>query len=260
METPQNFEARSRRKTFMVLTTILLAILACILVALIYVFVSSSRKPSQNNSAEFNQSDQQSQENVASTYNFEGEYIKAALPTGWLIKEYNDVSGMNLHMDNLEYSGLTGLDVLDQNGVVIFSLNGIDGIGGGGGCLEIGVFEDTQSSYVEGIQIETEELGIGVTQQKDLTGVDYSSILFLGEKFRRVGTDLYTADKSDDVFNTFCGIKADFIQVEGLSFSVEQPEPSYTSNVYHFEISKDVALSDATLTELDSVLNSFETN
>jgi hypothetical protein len=259
MESPKAVESKSRRKNFMILTTILLSLLACILIALVYVFLTSSKKPITDNSVIVSNPQVDNDVEVYKTYEFNGEYVKATLPSGWQIKEYSDVLGMELYMENLKYTGLTRLEILDQDGEVIFSLKGIDGVGGSGACTEIGVFDDTESSYVETIQAEAAELGNGVTEIVDLTNVNYSPILFLSERFRRVGSDLYTSDNSDlSIFNTYCGIKADYIQVEGLGFSVNDSETTYSSSLYKFEITN--TLSEQTLDELDLVLNSFDLN
>jgi len=202
------------------------------------------------------------QENVEqnATKIFVGEFVTATIPTDWSIIEYSDENGMSAFVDtgDVTFSGLTGLEILDGDSNIVFSLKGIDGVGGAGGCLSLAKFADTQLSYIQSVQQETDALGFGSTTIVDLTSSDYVEIETLNHRFRRVDNILYFAKDYSMHFNTACGIDAQFIKLDELSFTIQDGSNApYSANAYKYGISSNVN-SSSTLEKLDAVLVSLK--
>jgi len=205
----------------------------------------------------------QTQEEVIeepTTETFVGKYVTATIPLNWSIVEYSNKDGMAGFADTgaVTFSGLTGLEVLNENSKVVFSFKGIDGIGGAGGCSSVARFSDTQASYIQSVKDETDALGFTATTVLDFTNTDYTEIETLNHVFRRVNNVLYYAGDYSLFFNTACGINAQFIKLDELSFTIKDgSNPVYTANAYKFGISTTVTDSE-TLEKLDEVLKTLK--
>lgn len=267
--TTQIVKTKSHKKLFIALGFIfLLALIVCIgLSALIIMNANKSANNEQENQENNlpdeetdNLGDDTKEENHNDAYEqYLGTYLSARIPEGWLIKEYTDETGMYQYAqtEGVTFSGLTGLEILDENLTVLFSLSGVDGIGGGGGCEEIGVFSDTEASYVQDVKNQTDELGFTPTLEIDLTNAEYSEIFTMGLRFRRVGNVLYYATtENQTVFNTACGLESQFVKIDELNFTVDDENGEYTANAYGYGINSTVT-DPHTLEHLDEVLNSI---
>lgn len=216
---------------------------------------TTTNSTSTTNNTEF---DQEMNESTTST--FVGKFVIANLPEGWHIKEYSDKNGMSAFADTGEvsFSGLTGLEITDENNSIVFTLKGIDGIGGAGGCLSLVEFQDTQASYVQSIKTETEALEIGTTTIVNLKNAEYVDINTLNHRFRRVNNVLYYAKDFSSYFNTACGIDAQIIKLDELSFTIKDgTNTPYTANAYKFGITPTIT-SESTLEKLDYILISLK--
>lgn len=213
-----------------------------------------------DNSSEETQSDKSNsseQEHINTL--FEGNYFTATLPENWTMVEYSTAEGMYEYAitENVGFKGLTGMEIFDENGNKVFFINGIDGIGGGGGCSSIGVFADTEDSYVESVKNETNEMGFEPTEEIDLSYSTYSEVSTMGLRFRRVNNVLYTTKNDNlNVFNTVCGVEGQFVKIENLSFSITENQATYSANAYSFGI-PEIITDEHTLEHLDEVLNSI---
>lgn len=260
MENPHVVPAKKpSKKNLAIITGVLIALLVCFLVSFLIILMNSN-SPSEDVAEIVDETDTSEVPPVAATmYEFSGDYITATLPTGWTIEEYSDETGMHDYVDtgSVTFGGLTGLEIFDENRDMLFYLKGIDGIGGGGGCSDIGVFEDTEQTYVDQVRAETLEMGFEPTVVVDLTEKERSEIFSMGERFRRVNHQLYTP-KTDNqtVFNTMCGIEAQFIVIEELGFEINDGENQYSANAYSFGLTE-LPTNDAVFAELDEVLNSI---
>jgi len=189
---------------------------------------------------------------------FVGTHLTATIPEDWNIVEYSNSSGMNQFVDNgSTFSGLTGIEVLDENNNIVFDLGGIDGIGGGSGCSTLAQFNDTELSYIQNIKEETELYGDEPTKVIDLTKEVYTEINTLNLRLRRVGNKMYVAKNFSQSFNTSCGIEEQFVKLDELKFTIKDGADTYSANAYKFEINESVLL-ESTLIKLDEVLLSLK--
>lgn len=196
--------------------------------------------------------------NDNSTKTYVGNSIIATIPNNWSIVEYSTKEGMSAFADTgtVQFSGLTGLEVKDENNAVVFSLKGIDGIGGAGGCTTLTKFSDTEQSYIDNIKTETSVLGFGQTNVIDVSQSNYTEFELLGLRFRRIDNNLYVAKNYSMAFNTSCGIEAQFIKIDEISFTINDSGNSYSANAYKFTIPSSV-VDTQKLNKLDGVLESI---
>lgn len=262
-------EPKRKSKRVLVLSIILLVLVLLFAVITAIVLLVDSQSSSDNDSTNDedtqiipsyvnNESTDVEQESL--TQEFNGSYIQATIPADWSIVEYSDVNGMKYYaeQEGLTFSGLTGVSVLNEDDVVVFTLKGVDGIGGAGGCAEVAQFSDTESSYIQLVEDDTDMLGFGPTNVLDYTATDYSDISFLGKDFRRVENVLYVdTENSLAVFNPGCGLGGQFVALDSLGFTLSSNLDTYTAYAYEFKINSAV-VDDETLSKLDDVLNSIQ--
>ena len=261
---PQVPQGPQQEKTALVVSVVIAAAVLLIIGIVIVYILSNANINTQNNQANNNNTPNTSytvnKMTASETKEFSGTYIQATVPSDWNIVEYSDVTGMKYYaeQEGLTFSGLTGLSVLDQNGTTVFSLKGVDGIGGAGGCTEVAQFADTQDSFIQTVITETDELGFGPTTVLDYTATDYSEISFLGKDFRRVSNELYidTAN-ANTVFNAGCGMGGQFVTLSALGFTLSSTLDTYTAYAYEFKINGSI-VDELTLIKLDDVLNSIQ--
>lgn len=222
---------------------------------------SSNTAEEQSNTSNNTDNDTDLEEEESPTTKvFTGNYIQATIPFDWNIREYDDESGMEAFISggNAEFDGLTGLEIRNAKDQVVFRLQGIDGVGGAGGCSEVGQFNDTELSYIQTIQADNESLEFEPAVVIDLKNTEYSPIFTLGLRFRRVENKLYLAiEENPTVFNTACGINAQFVRITELGFSVEDDLGSYRIDAYSFELNSDIT-DNTELVKLGGVLNTLK--
>lgn len=182
---------------------------------------------------------------------FVGTYVTATIPENWNIIEYSNKDGLvnGMSLDGV-FNGLTGLEILDENNAVVFSLEGIDGIGGSGACTSVAQFSDTEVSYIQNIKDTNEIVGSEPPQVINLINAEYSEINTLGLRLRRVENKLYVAETFAIPFNPECGITEKVVRIDELGFTVDNSSPI---DAYRIEINPAVLL-ESTLEELDEVL------
>ncbi len=259
---------KGKKTLIILLVLIIIALLFTSIAAVAVLLLSKSDNSSTDDVSQQEDSDISTEyENIDSneqasstTEEFNGSYIQATIPTDWNIVEYSDVNGMKYYaeQEGLTFSGLTGISILDEDNVEVFTLKGVDGIGGTGGCTELAQFSDTEASYVQTTIDETNVLGFGPTNVLDYTASNYSDISFLGKDFRRVGNVLYVdMENSLTAFNAGCGLNGQFVTLNALGFTLSSNLDTYTAYAYEFKINSAV-VDEETLTKLDDVLNSIQ--
>ncbi|MBE0573548.1 hypothetical protein IH575_01450 [Candidatus Dojkabacteria bacterium] len=219
----------------------------------------------QQNQSQDSDSEINNQESIDSqlTKDFSGSYVKAKLPEGWSIVEYSDQSGLYATVESptiTGFSGLTGLAIYDESSRKVFSINGVDGIGGAGSCTTVGKFSDTSDDYIQTISNDALEVNGEAVYVQDLTQTSYFSFNFFGYQVRRVGgTYYFNSSDEPNVFNPLCGIAAEFVLIDDLSFTVIDSEiGNVTVNAYKLNLSEEL-LEDTVLEKLDRVLNGLQT-
>ncbi len=195
------------------------------------------------------------------TQQYDGTYLKAMLPTNWSAKEYTDTSGDPLipSGSGISMTGLTGLDIIDNNSTVIYKLRVSDGRGGGGPCLQIAQFKDTDPTYIQQAQKLAQNNG-ATTNILDFTNQQYESVNLFGLSLRRVGDTYYQNVSTDSYFNPACspgfgGSRT--LTFKSISYASDNgPNTQFVSgNTYVVSMSND--LPEATLMQLDEVFNNI---
>jgi hypothetical protein len=202
-------------------------------------------------SEEIETTDEQEEPLLLETY--DGEYISAVLPLGWEIVEYLDGEGSEMLASETTYSGLTGMEILHEDSVIM-KIEGISGIGFIG-CGELPRFTDSSSEY-EKLQEETnKEIEIDEEEIKylDYTDVAYSEFQWFNKKYRRVGEALYyDTIEDDEYFQPQCEVS--FFRIEELGFEMDG---EYIGDTYMYTIYPDATQSQ--LSTLDQILTSMTT-
>ncbi len=274
----ESVQPKSNKKLLIIVMVFVL--IFCFTITLLgiagYLIYSTSKSPAENDSNTNQQNNNQDndqeelepqqqdsseeEEEVAITKLFKGNFVQATIPIDWTIVEHSNAEGMYDFFDtgSITFSGLTGLDIKDENNNIVFQLKGIEGIGGAGGCAEVARFLDTEASYIQMVQEERAMFEFEPTVVIDLSSEEYSEISSLDKNMRRVGSVLYVAmEENSSVFNTACGISAQFLTTGEASFNINDGEFEYSGNTYAFGISESITDSN-TLEKLDQVLNSLQ--
>ncbi len=183
---------------------------------------------------------------------YEGEYLSAIIPTGWEIVEYFDGDGTEMITSGTIYTGLTGVQILNE-GREIIKLEGVSGIGLVG-CRELPRFEDSSSEYEQVQQDLNNEIMEEEIEYLDYTDVPYSEYQWLEKRFRRIGAALYyDTVEGDEFFEPQCEVS--FFRLQELGF---EDEGGYIGDTYMYTISQ-MATEDE-LRTLDQILTSMTAN
>lgn len=192
------------------------------------------------------------EEEEAETETFTGDYVTAELPVGWSIVEYEDGDGTDMVTDDVDFVGLTGIEVLNDAGNMIFKIYAVYGIGGVDACDEYVQFEDFNEEDYDDI-VGSSAFVDTVTELVDYTDVDYTEFTFFGLKVRRVNDELYwDSVEGETYFEPACNISYRVWVLEGLTFS----DGDMDSSSYMWEIS-DTATEEELL-KLDDILDSMD--
>ncbi|MFH1547483.1 MAG: hypothetical protein ABIC57_03280 [bacterium] len=186
------------------------------------------------------------------TETFTGDAVTAELPEGWSIVEYFDGAGTDMTVTGVTYVGLTGLEIINPDDDVVFSIKAVDGIGGVDSCETYAQFPDYNvTHYNEDVTLSAE---IGVTTSPvTYTADDYTEFDFLGLSVRRVEDYLYIDEVAgNSYFEPPCGLLASAWQISDISYTTEGVE----SHAYIWEV--DDEATDAELLQLDAILASIE--
>ena len=189
--------------------------------------------------------------------NFSGDYLLAEdIATGWSIVEYVNGAGSDMLVSGVTYVGLTGLEVKNASDVVVFKMEGVNGIGGTDYCGEVFQFSDSSATYVQDTYDASVALGQGTPLIVDLSGDTYAAYEFLGTNIRRIDYDLYWDTSTAGSFDAACGIAAGVRKLTTISFEGTQGAITDTLDSYSFDIPATVSSSDLLL--LDQVLENLE--
>ncbi|MHC1716614.1 MAG: hypothetical protein AB9915_01805 [Candidatus Dojkabacteria bacterium] len=247
-----------------IILNILLALITILLIGYIayrngYINLDNILNVKENNSSEDveeeNTGENASEENAteetaeeAELKVFNGEYVSAIAPDGWLIVEYENGDGSEMLVDGVTYAGLTGIKISNGSKEVM-KFEAVSGIGFVG-CPEIPLFDDSSAAYKQEQETMNEEVGMDLTTV-DYTDAEYSEFKFLGKTVRRVDTRLYyDTVVGNAFFEPQC--ERDFMTLKGLSF-VDSYD--YKGEAYEYTISD--SSTDAELLILDGILASI---
>ncbi len=182
---------------------------------------------------------------------FVGKYIKADLPTGWKIVEYENGDGTTMLDSMSKWEGLTGLQIT-KGGKEIMRMEAVSGIGFEGGCRELPRFKDYSSEYEAEMIKFAEEMG-EKTEILDLTNKENSEFEWLKVRVRRVSNILYQDSvEGKEYFEPPCDLYK-IIPTEGPYFKAVGYD--YVNHYIH-EISSSATTSE--LKDLDGILRSME--
>jgi hypothetical protein len=218
-------------------------------------------QPSQNQSAQpgeesqGEESGQAQEEEVPATTAFNGQFVRAQLPQEWTIKEYKNGAGSTMLTSGVTYTGLTGLEIKNPAGKVIFKLQAVYGIGGVGGCDTYFEFDDDSTTYYNSVLAANSEVGRANPSIVDLRSIPYSEFGVFDARVRRIGTNLYwDTDGDATYFEAACGIQEKIFDFGAPQFRI--PSMGGTSGIYQFSV-RSSATSDE-LTKMDAILESLE--
>ena len=144
-----------------------------------------------------------------------GQNISAQLPTGWSIVEYFNGGGTDSLPDYATYVGLTGMEILNGENVVVFSLQAVSGVGFTG-CDLYPIFSDNNEEYMQE-QMDSSEVMGDTFNSIDYTSTEYSEFMLLGTRFRRIDDKyFYDTNTSTETFEPIC--HQGILSIDNLSF------------------------------------------
>lgn len=198
------------------------------------------------------------------------KYITAELPEDWSLIEYADgVIPSSINDSELEYSGFGGLDIINEDGENVFSIELIyGGIGGSSECYELAKFKDTDPDYLKDIKetnsnfFDNEDV-LEVIDYTDLTtGGYYEYSLFDVVQIRFVKNKMYISNNLNGLytgFNPACDQLKDVVELQSASspnimWEVTEGDSRYQG--YTYKITNNATLSD--ITGLDQVLSTLK--
>ncbi|HLD96395.1 MAG TPA: hypothetical protein VI794_01565 [Patescibacteria group bacterium] len=184
---------------------------------------------------------------------YKGQYVKGEVPKDWTVVEYQNGNGSDMLTEGVTYTGLTGLEVKNPAGDVVFKLKAVYGIGGAGGCGTYFKFADDSAVYYNGLAADNTEVGMAAPTIVDLQGLPYSALSIFGTSARRVGTNLYwDTIPAATYFEAACGMQETLFEFTNPQFGVGGGE---THGTYYFTVLGSASVED--LEALDSILNSL---
>ncbi len=229
---------------------ILIPVLLILLIIFLYFWLPQQKAPSEQIPEETTTPSQ--------TYtDFEGELLSATIPENWTVVEYQDGAGTDMLVSGQTYTGLTGLEVKNPADVVVFSLKGVYGIGGIGGCQTYFRFADDSTTYYNDVVAANAEVGIPTPTVVDLTTATFSEINLFDAKVRRVATELYwDTDPVTSEFEAACGIQENIFDFGAPQFTISSPSGPVGAGIYQFSVLE--TATEEELTQLDDILDSLE--
>jgi hypothetical protein len=228
---------------------------------------------SESDLEENNQSFSKSEEDNGSGFLFEGEYVFAKLPDNWEIIEYLDSesvpnsAGFSIECphNNDDCDGLSGLEILNEDGNWIFNFS--VWAGGGAYCppLNYSIFPDSQEGelelcrqkYWDNINSSPEvcfDVGFEVY---DYSNEEYSEYDLLGTTVRRIDQNFFTDnDRDKSEFGGNCDRVSRYatIYLEKDTFSYIHGS-EVKRNDYVINVSEDSSIEDLGI--LDEILKSM---
>jgi hypothetical protein len=256
------------------LLTVLLVILALvILIIIVYlVFFRKQLSPTVGSNTDVTTTPTPALTQAAATDNsalttLTGTYISARFPQGWTFSELQNGEGNDsLSGDGL--TGLTGIQIQNNDGVTLFRIDAMYGVGGTSMCNQIYKFNDTPQAYIDARTANNDTnwgTGAGGTPNPpgivDLTAAAYTQLDLLGHEIRIVGTTIYWNDDTyspqfNNAFVPLCDEDAlGFPGLADISFKspTEPNDHNYTAEIVGNPTAAD-------LLTLEQVLRSLKAN
>jgi len=194
-------------------------------------------------------SDATEADDAVATTTFTGDTVTATLPEGWTMQEYYDGQGSEYLSEGPDYVGLTGLKLFNPDGVQMFYLAGVNGIGFAG-CSEYYAFADDNPAYRAQAQASADEMGDPMNIN-DFSSMPYFEYEMLGRTVRRIATKIYLDDEEgNNYFEAPCFNVV--VTFEGLSYTDETNNP-YQAYFYGFN----TTITGDELLQVDSILESL---
>jgi len=237
-----------RSKKVIILIILLLLAVAAAVAAYYFYFLPQKETPTEDANPPA--------EEGPTLIDFKGQYVKGEVPNDWTIVEYQNGNGSDMLTEGVTYTGLTGLEVKNPAGTVVFKLKAVYGIGGAGGCSTYFKFADDSTVYYNGLVSDNTEAGVAAPTIVDLQGLPYSPLSIFGTSTRRIGTNLYwDTVPAATYFEAACGMQENLFEFTNPQFSVGGGE---THGTYQFTVLSSASVDD--LETLDSILNSLTIN
>lgn len=189
----------------------------------------------------------------------EKEFFSVEIPNAWSVKELIDGETSTTLVEGTVYSGLTGIEIKDETGTLVFKLYGILGVGGAA-CNRITAFPDTEQTYVSELKKNYTDNNTGDFTITSVNSGEYKNLTIFDTQFRRFQNRLYTnLSTKSGVFNPVSSECNSFHKLKGLSFKATSN--GKTENINDFLITIELRETDKTKLEiLDEVLKSLSLN
>jgi hypothetical protein len=188
------------------------------------------------------------------TIEYNGQYVSGEVLEGWTIVEYQNGAGSTMLVSGVVYTGLTGLEVKNPDGTVVFKLAGVYGIGGVDSCQKYFQFSDDSAAYLTEIQGINAEVGEAAPTIVDLTTTTYQDYELFGIHVRRVEKKIYWDKTAGDAyFQAACGISERIFNFTNPTFT----DGGTSIKNYQYTLNETSPESD--LLELDEILQSLAT-
>jgi len=194
-----------------------------------------------------------------STSEIAGKFIRGQVPSGWTVVEYQNGAGTEMLTTGPTYTGLTGLEIKNPDGKIVFKLAAVHGIGGGGGCASYFKFADDSPSYYNAVLAANREIDLPDPAVVDLRTIPYQEINLFDIRGRRIGAKIYwDTDPDETYFEAACGLQERFFDFGAPQFTITDPPLTPgTSGLYQFTILDSATAEE--LDQLDTILNSLTT-
>src|SRR5260221_1404351 len=150
--------------------------------------------------------------------------INNSTSSNFEVKELKDNEGMSGTLTNIQYSGVTGIEIYSNKHLVL-SLRGIDGTGGNGYCSEGYQFSDTSADYIQILKTAAQYFNDSNFKIIDLTKVSYIDFNLYGRKARIANNNIFfnKLDNTSSNFNSECGLYSKYVHFPSLGFNVFAP-------------------------------------
>lgn len=184
-----------------------------------------------------------------------GELVSGEVPEDWTILEYKNGAGTDMLTSGVTYTGLTGLEVKNPTGTVVFKLEGVYGIGGVDSCENYYQFSDDSAAYLAQVKATNVEVGQPAPTIADLTAATYQEYELFGIRIRRIGTAIYwDVTTGDSYFQAACGIRKPFFNFVAPTFKGDG------TSVDSYQFTVNSTSPESELLELDAILESLTVN
>ncbi|OGC38374.1 hypothetical protein A2V54_01700 [candidate division WWE3 bacterium RBG_19FT_COMBO_53_11] len=188
------------------------------------------------------------------TTEYDGQYVSGEVPEDWTIVEYQNGAGSTMLTEGVTYAGLTGLEIKNPDGAVVFKLAGVYGIGGVDSCQKYFQFSDDSAAYLAEIQGINAEVSDPAPTIVDLTTVTHQEYELFGVRVRRIEKKLYWDKTAGDAyFQAACGISERIFNFTNPAFTGDG------TSIKNYQHTLNETSPESELLELDAILESLAT-